>query len=190
MATLSFEYGPDATTTGGVADTTVAAVRFGPVGALVALGNTPTSAPQAGDDGVREWSMFAATVAFDPAVRHRVEIQNLLGMGGSWDSTHVRRLKVNHGGVDYLPQYPEGVLYGPTDYEGRIHYLADPGSSSNEIGISGDTLAAMWNAQTCSQTTLTGSPYAYWYFGGATVPSACEAVGVAGGWSLAGLSIP
>lgn len=188
MATLSFEYGPDAENTGGVADTTIAAVRFGPVGALVSLGNTPVSAPQVGNDGIREWSSYSATVSFDPAVRHRVEIQNLLGFGGSWDSTHIRRLKVAHAGVDYLPQYPEGVLYSAADDEGRIHYVSDPGSSSNEIGISGDTLAAMWNAQTCSQATISGSAFAYWYFGGATVPGSCDGA-ASGGWAIGGVRI-
>lgn len=183
MATLSFEYGPDDQATGGVADTTVADVRFGPVvGFPVSSFTTPVSAPQVGDDGVREWSVFSATVAFDPAVRHRVEIQNRLGYLGSWDSTHLRRLKVVHDGVTYLPQFPESYVYSAEANEGRIVYL----TGSKEIGITGDAVSAMWDASTCDQEA-TGA-YAYWFFGGATVASPCDAV-AAGGWSVAGVRL-
>ena len=185
MATLSFEYGPDSTATGGVADTTVADVRFGPVVGFPASSfTTPVSAPQSGDDGVREWTVFSATVAFDPAVRHRVEIENRLGYLGSWDSTHLRRLKIIHLGVDYLPQYPEGVRYSTAQNEGMIVYE----DGSREIGITGDTVAAMWSGATCEQDTIPGLDYAYWFFGGVSSESSCGAAGGTG-WSVAGVRL-
>lgn len=183
MATLHFEIGPDAFQTGAPGDTTRANVYFGtdPGGVATLLG-TFTSGPEVGNDGVREWSAFAVTVAHNPANDYRVEVEFVAGAGT--DTCHVRGVYLTRDDSSVRnAEYPKGKAYDATQ-------LAALGLPVQEIGESDGGFAigaTVYDACALAVVTSPRSPRSVWYFSAVPVDPCPPTVG---GWALAGVSLP
>ena len=181
MGTLHFEIGPDAFQTGPPGDVTKATVYFGadpgtasPLGAF-------TSNPEAGNDGVREWTVFDVAVSASPGTDYRVEFD--YATGGAWDTCHIRRVRLFRDDASQRDaEYPKGKTYSSTQLDGIGLSNAEMGECDGGFSVGG----VMFDA--CGAVVVTSplTPRCVWYFSANPIDP-CPPTGT--GWSVAGVRL-